>query len=438
MVTSSTSISEATVTAWQSVAQIGLYFTIPAGWTIDHLGPATASIAGVLMTAAGFLGMAFTGDSWHLLMFGGLVAGFGGGTMFMVVLTMAIQSNPESVGTAISFVGSSMSLSIAFTTAVRKVYAEAAGCGSDCSWVPEMRVMGVVSVAFMLPAVIYAVYSRSHPMDPPEEDLGIQGEQVVEYDSIGNDIEVSLIADDELDGGQGGDGGTGPASFLASLAVFKHPFFYGLMAAYFTGIATGIYVVTNFKLWAYLAPGTSYNSTMGTLFSVCNCLGTLGAGAISDWAEKYRVRRATILVGFLIWDAAMLAGLGIVIATHPHHAGAQVAVALCVGVGFSFGACFALFPAIVTDVYGPSNFGKVFGFLQIGSTSALIVPSITTSIQTKFNFYIIPFVLAALCIASVPLLLLFSPAFAYAKATVPDLTPIDDDADDAKRASLST
>jgi MFS family permease len=60
-----------------------------------------------------------------------------------------------------------------------------------------------------------------------------------------------------------------------------------------------------------------------------------------------------------------------------------------------FGANVVLFPTIIAEIFGGENFGKVFAFLQISSsTASLAIPVIVTSISGAAgkNRYLLPII----------------------------------------------
>lgn len=69
----------------------------------------------------------------------------------------------------------------------------------------------------------------------------------------------------------------------------------------------------------------------------------------------------------------------------------------------AFGATFTLIPAMVSEVYGTSNFGKFFGWLQFSSTAAAVAtPLVAAAIYSEFNsFSALFYAISALLLASV-------------------------------------
>jgi hypothetical protein len=181
-------------------------------------------------------------------------------------------------------------------------------------------------------------------------------------------------------------------SLLVSLRVFQHPYFWVLFLGYFAAIGSGVLVITDFKLWSRVAPGKDYSFFLNIFFSIANCCGTLLAGWISDYLmKKHYIPRSDVLSGFMIYGGINMVGLATTVffmqsRTESVHLQILLLV-LCVNSGLSFGSAFSLFPSLSSEIYGAENFGKYFGFLQIGSTSSLVIPILSTAIQKKFDNY---------------------------------------------------
>jgi len=179
-----------------------------------------------------------------------------------------------------------------------------------------------------------------------------------------------------------------------SLKIFKHFYFYVLMLSYFSGIFTGIFIITHsaniWKIYNKNPENSSWDKYISLTFSIVNCTTTLVVGWTSDFFQrKYRFSRSKYLC--LIFASVsmilfILATLGF------RSEGTQningLYILLLILVAIEFGSCFALFPAITGDIYGAANFGKYFGFLQFGSASAAILAPITAAAyQTNTGDY---------------------------------------------------
>jgi OFA family oxalate/formate antiporter-like MFS transporter len=97
--------------------------------------------------------------------------------------------------------------------------------------------------------------------------------------------------------------------------------------------------------------------------------------------------------------AGVFGVLGVLFLMSSHHHSSTPAVAIILAMaGLGFGVYLVVFPSIVAETFGPENFGKYFGFLQISSSIASVtMPLIATAIyQASGNYIIMNFTLCGL------------------------------------------
>jgi OFA family oxalate/formate antiporter-like MFS transporter len=93
-------------------------------------------------------------------------------------------------------------------------------------------------------------------------------------------------------------------------------------------------------------------------FALAFALGNgLGRVAWGFWADRLGVRRA--LMGLLLWQAALMAGLG---PASGSLLGLSAGLAL---VGFNYGGAFALMPVATAQLFGPRAFGLNYPFVNL-------------------------------------------------------------------------
>ena len=148
--------------------------------------------------------------------------------------------------------------------------------------------------------------------------------------------------------------------------------FWLLFVAFFAGTGGGI-VFTNhveYIVSAQLGPHGDAKSTSDaliSLFSVCNCLGRLGAGLGSDALRKYLHRPS--------WFAAATAlmGLSHALLLGARFTGLVYAAAVCAGV--SYGAFWALQPTLVGELFGLKAFASTYNAYTPAVSGASLILS---------------------------------------------------------------
>jgi MFS family permease len=144
--------------------------------------------------------------------------------------------------------------------------------------------------------------------------------------------------------------------------MLRTPQFYMLWSVFmFAGIA-GLMVIYCIKLFGIDV--LEYNGVVGAgaitgtamaWYAIFNGLGRIAWGGISDRIG----RRVAITVNAALQGVIMLAAYHIFVRVGSQY-GFIVAAAL---IGFNYGGCFALFPAITADFFGNKNVGSNYGWM---------------------------------------------------------------------------
>jgi hypothetical protein len=155
---------------------VGLYFTIPAGWSNDTLGPFPTCMASSLLAAGGYLLASFAAaPSFWALGLGLALTGFGSGGMFISVLASVIKSRPNHTGSGIGLVGACMSLSMAFTSVLIMSYDAASGCKGDPCWRAHLRFLAAACGAVLIPGAFVVRQLTDHGGAPEESFAALDG-----------------------------------------------------------------------------------------------------------------------------------------------------------------------------------------------------------------------------------------------------------------------
>lgn len=285
---------------------------VPAGRMQDRFGPRAVAMAGALLTGAGLMvaGLAQPGVFWPLLLGFGLMAGSGFGLGYAAATPAAIKWFPlEKKGLITGLVVSGFGLAPVYIAPLARHLLEGHGVG---------RSFLILGAAFTVAALALA----SRIVNPP---AGHSPGQTARAAAPSGDWRAMLRS----------------RAFFLLYAEYAFAALAGLMVighlARIVAVQSGGLVQTGFLFVASMA--------------VFNALGRLLAGMLSDRLGRMR----TLMLVCLAQAAAML-----VLPTVQGQAGFFAASAV---VGFSYGACLALFPATVSDYWGARGFGLNYGLL---------------------------------------------------------------------------
>jgi len=287
---------------------------VPAGRMQDRLGPRKVAMAGAVLTGLGLMvsSLVQPGVIWPVLIGFGLMAGAGFGLGYAAATPAAIKwFPPEKKGLITGLVVSGFGLAPVYIAPLSRYLLTEHGVSG------AFRILGA---AF----TIIALALSSRIVNPPLT-LAPQPTPGAAAPSAAPDWRVMLRT----------------RSFYLLYAEYTFAALAGLMIighlAKIIAVQTGGVVQTGFMLVASMA--------------VFNAMGRLMAGMLSDKFGRIR----TLMAVCLTQACVML--------TFP---GLDGMVGFFVGsavVGFSYGACLALFPATVADYWGAKNFGFNYGIL---------------------------------------------------------------------------
>jgi MFS family permease len=329
----------ASETAWVFSAGLATFAIVMvlAGRVLPKTGPRLLSIVGGLMLGTGYiLGGLFGASFWIQLICIGIISGAGIGLAYVVPISVCVKWFPDKKGliTGLAVAGFGFGATI---------WVKLAG-----SWFGGL--LNTTSV-FGLPGVqsVFVIYGVALAtlvllgsvvmINPPEG-----------YQPAGWTPPTSETGDHE-----------GAVEFRAR-DMLRTPQFYMLWLVFmFSGIA-GLMVIYCIKLFGIDV--LEYNGVVGAgaitgtamaWYAIFNGLGRIAWGGISDRIG----RKVAITVNAALQGAIMLMAYHVFVRFGSQY-GFIVAAAL---IGFNYGGCFALFPAITADYFGNKNVGSNYGWI---------------------------------------------------------------------------
>jgi MFS family permease len=329
----------ASQTAWVFSAGLATFAIVMvlAGRVLPSTGPRLLSVAGGLLLGAGYVLSGFLGDSfWVQLLCIGIVSGAGIGLAYVVPISVCVKWFPDKKGliTGLAVAGFGFGATI---------WVKLAGSwfGGLLNITNVFGLPGVQSV-FVIYGITLAVLvllGSTVMVNPPE------GYQPAGWVPPGSD-----------------DGNSEGAVDFRANEMLRTPQFYMLWSVFmFAGIA-GLMVIYCIKLFGIdvlehhgVAGAGVITGTAMAWYAIFNGLGRIAWGGISD-----RIGRKTaITVNVALQGVIMLVTYHVFIRFGSHY-GFIVAAAL---IGFNYGGCFALFPAISADYFGNKNVGSNYGWM---------------------------------------------------------------------------
>ena len=329
----------ASETAWVFSAGLATFAIVMvlAGRVLPRTGPRLLSVVGGLMLGAGYiLGGIFGESFWVQLTCIGIISGAGIGFAYVVPISVCVKWFPDKKGliTGLAVAGFGFGATI---------WVKLAGSwfGGLLNTTSVFGLPGVQSV-FVIYGIALAtlVLVGSVVMVNPPED----------YQPAGWTPPTSAAGDHE-----------GAIDFRAR-DMLRTPQFYMLWLVFmFSGIA-GLMVIYCIKLFGIdvlefngVVGAGAITGTAMAWYAIFNGLGRIAWGGISDKIG----RKLAITVNAAMQGAVMLMAYHVFV-RFGHQYGFIVAAAL---IGFNYGGCFALFPAITADYFGNKNVGSNYGWI---------------------------------------------------------------------------
>eukprot|EP01138_Halocafeteria_seosinensis_P003445 gb/GECG01003521.1/.p1 GENE.gb/GECG01003521.1/~~gb/GECG01003521.1/.p1 ORF type:complete len:545 (+),score=30.57 gb/GECG01003521.1/:1-1635(+) len=144
--------------------------------------------------------------------------------------------------------------------------------------------------------------------------------------------------------------------------------FYALFLALFSILGSGITVINNVgSLVKALDPRSDNVSTYVVAVSIGNCFGRITTGFISDGLSRKCSRSFIIAVDSFLMSVAMLLFALTTTTTFLYFP--------CLLTGFAYGGMWPLWLALISDIWGESNFGSLVTLLALAPASASLLLS---------------------------------------------------------------
>ncbi len=317
-----------TDTAWAfsiTIFTLGIAAAV-GGALLPKLGPRKLALAGAVMFSAGYLIGSFALQVDNLLVFFigyGVIGGLGIGFGYVTPVATTAKWFPDHKGLATGIVVMGFGVG-AFL--LSKVLAPLLVVRTDGDLAMVFLSLGVLFAAVLIPSAAILV-------DPPESDAPGQTSPATEA--------------------------LGRASVSECL---RSPEFAFMWLVFFFNIAAGISVISFQSVllqdvWG-LADSTlepevlaEYGATLIAVSSLCNGVGRLGWGYLSDRIGRVRIFRVLLASQMVVFGVLMTE-------TNPWVFSALVCyVLLC------FGGGFATMPSFVMDVFGSRRMSVIYGAL---------------------------------------------------------------------------
>jgi len=376
---------------------LGVYFTVPVGFAFDRWGAVKLGVSSTLITAGAYVAMSFVpagGNWWILLLFCYLLVSFGSGGSFMSALGTSLLISPTGGGFPVAIVSAAMSLSVAFTIeSTIKIYGPVTNCTENSCWRNYFRLIAIGQILIELPGALLLLFFKKS--DYPHLNKEVK---------INEDEETFLLEPHEPPKSTG---------MLQPFKIFGRLYFWVLFWAYFVGMASSLIVVTQAnQIWSSYTSSSEmafWSAYIVVIFSVSNATSNVLCGTISGYLSRKNYLNHSTFVAFVFLLFAVIYSLIGSLFLIPHEENPTAFVAMLLGsTGLGFGCYLVLFPIIVSDTFGPADFGKNFGFLQISSSIASIaVPQIINGLKARNGHYLTSiFGIAALLVSGAAALLL--------------------------------
>ncbi len=281
---------------------------VPAGRVLPRRGPKLLTLAGGMLFGAGYVLASFSGGTYALLLLGiGVLAGIGTGLGYVCPLATGVRWFPRHKGlvTGLSVAGFGAG-AVLLSTLTEVLLARG---------VDVLAVFRWIGLGYGLVITACSLVMRFPPSS--------QGPQ--------------------------------PAPGRSSVAIFRDPFFYGLLAGMFSGTFAGLLVIGNLKLLATTVGISPAGAALSiSILAAGNATGRIVWGWLADRLGAHAV---WLSLGFLALALAFLS------------LGAKSTVGFSAAsflVGFGFGACFSVYAAQVAAHFGVEHLGKVYPFVFLG------------------------------------------------------------------------
>jgi len=334
--------------------------TFPAGRLSDRFGPRIIVLIGAVILGAGFISSGFITAKWQLYLSYGVVAGFGGGLIYLPPIATAPKWWPDrrALATGFSVVGLGLGSFIMAPLATYII--------DNLGW---RYVFIYVGIAMCLMAIIASFCLKNPPAG---------------WKPAGWNPEAKSGA------------GSAASRDYTHEETYRTSQFWMLYAAYFCGSFAGLMVIGHIAghgIDSGLAPMTAAGAA--SWLAVMNAISRILIGQVAD---KVGTRLSFIGV-FSLQAAAMLL-------LFPAGGAYWALWAVAALIGWNYGSMFTLFPATCLQYFGPTSQGSNYGLLFTAwGFAGFAGPYVGGWLKDSSGAYYAPFVIAAVMVALAVILL---------------------------------
>ncbi|MGV7927786.1 MAG: OFA family MFS transporter [Spirochaetota bacterium] len=292
--------------------------TFPAGRLSDRFGPRIVVLVGAVILGVGFTISGFITEKWHLYITYGVVAGFGGGLIYLPPIATAPKWWPDrrALATGFSVVGLGLGSFIMAPLATYII--------QNIGWRYVFIYAGIVM--FVMAAI------ASLCLKNPPAGWKPEGWAPAE---------------------KSGTGSAGGHRDFTHRESYHTPQFWLMYLAYFGGSFAGLMVIGHIAghgIDSGLAPMTAAGAA--SWLAIMNAASRVLIGQVAD---KIGTRISFIIV-FALQAAAMLL-------LFPSGGAYWALWAVAALIGWNYGSMFTLFPATCLQYFGPTAQGSNYGLL---------------------------------------------------------------------------
>ncbi len=332
---------------------------VPAGRLQDRLGPRRVATAGAILTGAGLIIASFASPAaaFPAILGFGVLAGMGIGLGYASATPAAVKwFPPAKKGLITGLVVAGFGLAPVYIAPLSRALL------ADNGVTGAFRILGI---AFLAVTAVLAQFIRN-PLAPPSAQVKAAG----------------------------------PASAYATWRdLLRSPAFYSLYIQYACAATAGLMIIGHLAKIVSVQSGNAV--TIGFLFvallAIFNAGGRIAAGIISD-----RIGRAVTIAFVCIMQSIMMFFFSSLSTVGGFLIGSAV-------VGFNYGACLALFPAMTADLWGTRNLGLNYGILFTAwGVGGVFGPILAGAIADATGAYGAAFTVAGMLLAFAVLLAMIS------------------------------
>lgn len=325
----------------------------PAGKLQDKYGARIVASIGGALTGLGLIFASIFTDLTGLIVSFGLLAGTGIGLGYASTTPAAMKwFAKEKKGLITGIVVSGFGLASVYIAPLTKYLIDSYGI------FPSFRILGI---SFLVIAVALAQLLKS-----PSPDFNPNGSST--SNSTSN---KKLVSED-----------------YTWKEMLRTPQFYQLWLMFACGALAGLMIIGHLSKIATLQLGVELGFYLVALIAIFNAGGRVITGVVSDKLGRTK----TMMVMFIIQGGIMTFFSQLTNFT-------TLAIGAAI-VGFSYGACLAVFPSAIGDYYGTKNLGLNYGILfSAWGVGGVIGPLLAGWIADSTGTYELAFKISAgLCI----------------------------------------